>query len=67
MNLCSRMANVTIVPATQESNRTQMIVKKINANGRIVVVNQTQTQLATINKIQASAAATSAAQRGGPR
>lgn len=67
--MCSRMANVTILPA-QDNNRAQMIVKKINANGRIVVVNQTvqaQAQLATINKVQQNTAASSAAHRGGPR
>lgn len=74
-------SRVTIIPAQDQNARTpQMIVKKINPSGRIVVVNSsvntsTQQQInATINKITPNIVATTAAtttatanQRGGPR
>lgn len=68
----SRVANVTIVPNQDQNQRTtQMIVKKINSNGRIVVVNSpnltASQQIATINKIAPSTMTTTTAQRGGPR
>lgn len=67
----SRVTNVTIVPS-QDQRTQQMVVKKINANGRIVVVNQniaTQPQqITTINKVASNLITTAGAnQRGGPR
>lgn len=66
------MANVTIVPSQEQQHRTtQMIVKKINSNGRIVVVNNSNLtpaqQIATINKIAPNVVTTTAGPRGGPR
>lgn len=67
----SRVANVTIVPTQEQSQRlSQMIVKKINANGRILMVNQhtpAASQAATINKTPPSVTVSTANQRGGPR
>lgn len=64
------MANVTIVPTQEQNQRlSQMIVKKINANGRIVVVNQSQAtnQIANINKPSPNMTVGTTNQRGGPR
>lgn len=66
------MTNVTIVPNQDQNTRTtQMIVKKLNPNGRFVVVNNpnlTATQqIATINKINPNVVTTTAGTRGGPR
>ncbi|XP_055311497.1 activating transcription factor 7-interacting protein 1 isoform X2 [Sitodiplosis mosellana] len=62
---------VTIIPAQDQNQRApQMIVKKINPNGRIVVVNQnvasTTQPIATINKVSPNVVTTTANQRGGP-
>lgn len=71
MMFYSRMTNVTILPTTQSDQNqrvSQMIVKKINTNRRIVVVNSTVSpQLSTANKASPNVATNAANQRGGPR
>lgn len=69
----SRLANVTIVPTGQgQTQRSpQMIVKKISASGRVVLMNTgpnlTSPQLAQISKVSPSIVTNTANQRGGPR
>lgn len=64
---------VALVPTTQEQTQQrlpQMIVKKLNANGRIVVVNSNasnQAQLQALKQKSPNVPTNAANQRGGPR